>query len=191
MTNRVIPWALLLGVVAACARITVSQETAPGTDFAVLKTYAWHEAQTRQSIDPRLDPARLDAQIRVEIESALGENGFEKASSPASADFLVAYRTSVKTRSSPTAVNEPAGYSTGWNAHREDQGYRSVDSGGVYFEEWEQGRLIVDLFTPDGEQLFWRGTAKTEIHFDNPPAERARRLRRAVRRLIGQIRQSE
>lgn len=182
--KRIVGACIAVLLVAGCARIKVSQEIAPDADLRALETFAWDEDRVQAS--RRL--ALSDADVRSEIERALVEIGYEKAAAGAKPDFLVAYRTSVKTKTSASAVNEPAGYSSGWGAHREDAGYRAVDSGGTYFEEWEQGRLVVDLLTPDGGRLLWRGTAKTQIHFENRDRERERRLRQAVTSLIGQIR---
>jgi hypothetical protein len=170
-----------------CARIVVSQQSVPGVDVSGIRSYAWHEPAIRIPGDPRLDGANLDPQIRSALEKALAENGLNKAAAGQAPQALLGYTVSIRRKSVSTPVNETAGYNTGWTANRADEGYRSIDSGGTYLEEWEQGRLIVELLGPANGDLLWRGTAKTEINFDNPPSERARRLRTAAKRLIGQI----
>ena len=99
----------------------------------------------------------------------------------------VAYRAFIKVKTDVSAVNDPSGFATGWSAYQDDQGYRAVDSGGTYATEWEQGRLDVDLLDPAGTKLLWRGTARIELDFTNPPNERQRRLHLAVTRVVEQL----
>lgn len=177
--------ASVLGI--GCAEVKVSSQLAPGANLSQVTTYAWHAVAGRLPSDPRIDRATLDRDIRSEIESALAERGFRPASPGSTPDVQVAYRAFIKVKTDVSAVNEPSGFSTGWSAYQDDEGYRAVDSGGTYVTEWEQGRLDVDLIDAGGSKLLWRGTARTELDFTNPPKERQRRLHLAVTRIVEQL----
>ena len=185
--SAVWPLFILLTLSFGCTRIKVSSEFAPGVDLSRATTYAWHDTPGRLPADPRIDRDVLDREIRLEIDRALAERGFRPSSVGAPPDVLVAYRAFIKVKTDVGAVNEPIGFATGWSAHHEDEGYRTADSGGTYVTEWEQGRLDVDLIDPSGDELLWRGTARTELDFTNPPKERQRRLRLAVTRVVEQL----
>ena len=170
-----------------CTEINVTAQALPGADLSHAATYAWRDTPGRLPPDPRIDREELDREIRAEIERSLGERGFRPASAGSKPDVRVAYRAFIKVKTDVGSVNEPSGFATGWNAYQDDQGYRTADSGGTYVSEWEQGRLDVDLLDANGAELLWRGTAKTELDFDNPPKERQRRLRLAVTRIVEQL----
>jgi len=170
-----------------CSEIEVSSQTTSGADLSRIKTYAWRDVAGRLPSDPRIDRATLDRDIRSEIERSLAERGFELASAGTEPDVRVAYRAFIKVKTDVSSVNEPTGFSTGWSAYPDDEGYRAVDSGGTYTTEWEQGRLDIDLLDSSGAELIWRGSARTELDFTNPPKERQRRLRLAVTRIVEQL----
>jgi hypothetical protein len=171
---------------AGCASIKVTAETAPGVDLADHQTYAWHSPAGRVPADPRIDRDAFDRDIRAQVDASLAARGFQPAASGTPPDVLVAYRAFLKVKTDVGAVNDPAGFASGWGAYPADQGYRA-DSGGMYVTEWEQGRLDIDLLDPSGQRMLWRGSAKTELDFSNPPKERQRRLQRAVSRIIEQL----
>ena len=183
---RQIAFAIAAVSIAGCASIKVSSETAPGVDLSNRVTYVWHSPAGRLPTDPRIDRDAFDRDIRAQVDESLAARGFRPAAAGAPADLMVAYRAFVKVKTDVGAVNDPAGFATGWGAYPADQGYRA-DSGGTYATEWEQGRLDIDLLDADGARLLWRGSAKTELDFSNPPKERQRRLRRAVARVIEQL----
>ena len=176
-----------MATMLGCTEIQVSSQATPGADVSHATTYAWRDTPGRLPPDPRIDRETLDREIRSEIERSLGERGFKPVTAGSKPDVRVAYRAFIKVKTDVGAVNEPTGFATGWNAYQDDQGYRAADSGGTYVSEWEQGRLDVDLLDANGSQLLWRGTAKTELDFDNPPKERQRRLRLAVTRIVEQL----
>jgi hypothetical protein len=181
-----IAFALAVLSITGCASINVSSETAPGVDLSNRVTYVWHSPAGRLPVDPRLDREAFDRDIRAQVDESLAALGFRPAASGAPADLVVAYRAFVKLKTDVSAVNDPIGFATGWGANREDQGLRP-DSGGTFATDWEQGRLDIELLDVDGTRLLWRGSAKTELDFSNPPKERQRRLRSAVARIIEQL----
>jgi len=172
---------------AGCTSIKVTAETAPGVDLSRHATYAWHSPAGRLPADPRIDRDAFDRDIRAQVDESLAARGFQPAPPGTPADVLVAYRAFLKVKTDVGAVNDPVGFATGWGAYPADQGYRAADSGGTYVTEWEQGRLDIDLLDPSGKRMLWRGSAKPELDFSNPPKERLRRLRRAVSRIIEQL----
>jgi hypothetical protein len=181
-----IVFALAAVAITGCASIKVSSETAPGVDLSNRVTYVWHSPAGRLPTDPRIDREAFDRDIRTQADESLAALGFRPAAAGAPADLVVAYRAFVKLKTDVGAVNDPVGFSTGWGAYPADQG-RRADSGGTFVTEWEQGRLDIDLLDADGTRLLWRGSAKTELDFSNPPNERQRRLRLAVARVIEQL----
>ncbi len=178
-----LPMVLSIG---ACTTIKVSSDIAPGVDLAGRATYSWHTTPGRLPADPRIDRGAFDRDIRAQVDESLKARGFRPASGGAPPDVVVAYRAFLKVKTDVSAVNDPVGFATGWGAYQGDEGYRA-DSGGTYVTEWEQGRLDIDLFDPPGNRLLWRGTAKTELDFDNPPKERTRRLKLAVAKILEQL----
>ncbi len=62
---RLLPFLLL----AACSSVQVSTDYDPGTDFSVLKSYAWLPRKASTGGDPRLDSTLLNERIRGAVEA--------------------------------------------------------------------------------------------------------------------------
>ena len=167
--------ALLALLLTACSSVQVSTDYDPGTDFAVLKAYAWLPRKAGASGDPRMDSTLLNERIRNAVEAQLAERGFEKVAS-ARADFLVAYHTAVQRKIDVDSVYRGYGYGAGawgWGA-----GHETV----VY--EYDQGTLLLDFLDPKAHRLLWRGSASAVVSEHSTPEQRTALIHEAVAKLL-------
>jgi hypothetical protein len=167
--------AVLALLLAACSSVEVSTDYDPGTNFAVLKTYAWLPRKAGATGDPRTDSTLLNERIRNAVDAQLAERGYEKVAS-AGADFLVAYHTAVQRKIDVDSVYRGYGYGAGnwgWGA-----GHETV----VY--EYDQGTLLLDFLDPKAKRLLWRGSAKAVVSEHSTPEKRTALVNQAVAKLL-------
>jgi len=167
--------AVLALLLAACSSVQVSTDYDPGTDFTVLKTYAWLARKAGATGDPRTDSTLLNERIRNAVEAQLAERGFEKVAS-ARADFLVAYHTGVQRKIDVDTVYRGYGYGAGnwgWGAGHDTMVY-----------EYDQGTLLLDFLDPKAHRLLWRGSASAVVSEHSKPEERTALINEAVAKLL-------
>lgn len=135
------------------------------------RTWAWLDGQG--SYDD-LD----DVRIREAISRNLTGRGFTLASSPESADFLVAHQLAIEQE----LVVHDTPYYAGW--------YGSVRPWyePAYVDQVQFGVLVVDLVDRASNELLWRGVAESPAlsRIDGPERRRAR-LHEAVDEMFAEF----
>ena len=122
-------WKILPAVLLAsgCSAIQIETRSIPGLASAQLETYAW---------DPTLVPVdEVDGQVRAIVEERMWELGV-LPTSVESADFLVSYSATIRTRRSMT--------------HHEDDPFVDV-------EEFEVGTLGLQFRDRESGGFLWGG----------------------------------
>ncbi len=159
---------VLLVLAAGCAGTRPAPRYAwdPKADFAPLKSYAWSDGPGFRMPhgDSIIDGRFIDQHVRGSVDRALGARGFQRAD-PASADFLVAYRTG------DVGVSDEDHIVGGdwW-------------SGYAVATEYEKSRSIRIDIRSKANVLLWRGQI-TRLEGENPDAV-ARELDREVGDLL-------
>jgi hypothetical protein len=169
---RIAVAALLL---AACSSVQVSTDYDPGTDFSVLKTYAWLPRKASTGGDPRLDSTLLNERIRGAVEAQLAERGYKKTAS-GRADFLVAYHTAVERKMDVDTIYRGYGYGPdtwGWGGGHETMVY-----------QYDQGTLLLDFLDRKAHRLLWRGSASAVVSESSTPEKRTALINEAVAKLL-------
>jgi hypothetical protein len=163
-------WILALPFAAACSGISVSHDYDPQTDFAPLKTYAWHPTPAGT---PTVDSLTFQRIVRA-VDDGLAMKGFQKTDGP-NPDFKVHAMASIQQRIQTQPVTMGVGY--GWR-----HGYVAAES--LEVSTYDEGTLIIDVFSPATKNLIWRGTARAAVDPDRTPEEREGRIREAAFKIL-------
>ena len=152
---------------AGCSGLSTSFDYDVEVDFAALSTYAWAYD------DAAGNGSKLDfRRARTAIDERLQAAGYRLQD--AAPDFAVAIGFATKDR---VRVRD---YGTGYRyRYGGYYGTRIVD-----IDEYELGTLVIDVLSPDGERLLWRGAATRTVDPDSTPEERTARIREAVKALL-------
>lgn len=164
--------ALLTGAavlaVVGCSTISANYDYDPNADFTSLRTFNWfpfpENAREHELILKR---------VKTEVNAQLGSRGLNKSDNP---DFLIAVHGGKQAKVDIVDW----GYSYGrYRGYGPRMGTQRID---VY--EYEEGSLILDFVDTGTKELVWRGSA-TGVLLPNPsPAERGKRIREAVTKIL-------
>ncbi len=88
---------IVLPLLAGCSSaVSVDSEWMQDVDFDVYKSYTWIPKEDGPATEQQL-PQHLDLRLRRVVDEILiDEKGFDKARSPAEADFLLVYYMNTK-----------------------------------------------------------------------------------------------
>ncbi len=176
MRTRTLTQALLgltlLGL-AACSSTTVDVRVTPGLDMAAYQVYSWLPLAREGTGDPRFDDELVHSQIVSAVESELGTRGYV-VSQGAEPDFLVAYHLAVEHRIHTSTMYEDHGYRPGWSW---EQPMSQITS-------YDEGTLILDLLEARTRKIVWRASLQARVDSDASPEKRARRIVKAVAKLM-------
>jgi hypothetical protein len=144
----------------------------PAATFEGVRSFAWIPEDRVAVGDPRIDDAALERAVREAVDRELVEKGYtpETAETP---DFWVAYHASLTKR---------------LDARSLDATYRVVPTriftGQPEPVEYDAGTLVLDVITPDGATLIWRGRVQTRVETTDTFEVRRARLDRAVEGML-------
>ena len=126
-------------------------------DFLSFKTYKWVSLQSVAPIDKL-----TDEQIKAALDAGLARKGLTKVNSDGTADLLIGYQTSElideKFARFPTSDSSPWTITT--------------------------GDLAIDMYTPAGHNLVWRGVASKTLDPKAKPEKRQKNLDKAIAKLM-------
>ena len=178
----VIAGLILLSLTTGCSStLAVDSEWNREVDFEALKSYAWISQDKGPSREQQL-PSHLDLRLRRVVDEILSdEKGFEKAPSPARADFLLAYyidtRKGLKVNYSAYA-GYYGGYGYGyWPGYYGPRGMGFATAGAMpTVREYTTGTLVLDIVDPETKTLIWTGVIQGEAKYRNPSGERVTKV---------------
>jgi len=167
------------------ARVKVRTEFDPKADFTKLKTYSWPAdgpGQVKMILSKDDDPEalrkRFEPTLIAAVEASLAAKGMVKAAAGQAPDFLVAYFALVSVSTESQTVGQFLPSPVAW-------GVPPVLATTSALKIFEQGSLVVDIWTPD-KQPMWRGVAQAEMHREKPQAEREKRVREVITDILKQ-----
>lgn len=176
--SRYLMIVLIAMIVAGCSTLSVQTDFDPTANFSSLKTYDWQPAPPPTG-DARIDSNTLLAErIRAAVDQTLQAKGYTKASN-GKPDFLVGYFVNVQTKTSVSTINSYYGYAPGWG-----YGYGGVAVPSTQVYQYDQGTLVLDISSPEGKKLMWRGAATDVVDSSQSADVRQYQLKQAVTQLL-------
>ena len=148
--GKVAPWLLLAAL--ACARVQVTTEAEPGTDFAAYRSYTIAPHQEEN--------ADVGERLERELEQLLAAKGYRPAP-PGSADLLVSFAASGESRTRRTLAGDP------------DANY--------YVEQsYVAGTVAIDVYDARSGERIWHGVGEKDVLRQKDAPEAAAEVARAV-----------
>lgn len=180
----------LMVLMAACTRMAAdtSYTYNPSTDFRQLRTFGWFKAEVPKPIAGSAGSQfnlLLDQRIKEAVASELVKTGMRpEAETP---DFLVAYDIAVDTSQMVSdSYTFPSGFGYSysyWYGYR----YRYTTAGLPNYrpiQSLPSGTVVVDIISPDSNQLLWRGYSQTSL---NPTSLDEERINLIVADIMAQF----
>ncbi len=174
----VLSLAVSAGGLAWAARINVRVEYDKTFDFAGKHTYAWHptgvgNVMVLQNFDkPEEIRAALEPAIVQAVDAALARRGFLRAAAGAP-DFHVFYYLLIGQKTSAQYLGQFLPAVREWDVP-------TFPGSTTSLRIVEQGTLVLDLASVQGEATVWRAIAEAEILRANTQAQRVKRINDAV-----------
>jgi hypothetical protein len=172
----------MVTAMAACSGVRVGQDYDPSTEFSGLKTYDWHpDLEAPGEGGPAGSPF-VDSRIRSAIVRNLADKGYRKAAD-GNVDFLVYYQYGIRRRIASDRVRTGVGFGSGGWGH---WGGIGISTGGGV-QEYDEGRLIIDVLGFHGDALLWRGTGTRPVSEQAGPDTSKREIDEMVDKILAQF----
>ncbi len=167
---------LVLTIATAAFAQDVNYNFDKDTDFSKIRTYKWVDIKGAQQVD-----AITDKQIKAAVDAQLTQKGLTKVEDD-NADVYVGYQTAVGQDKQFTSYSSGWGYGPGWYRggwYGPSGGMTTGTTSTIY-----TGQLVLDMYSPSGHDLIWRGIAKKTIDPDAKPEKREKNLNKAIAKLL-------
>lgn len=176
--------AVALAGVSAMAKVKIEVKHDKSVDFKPLKTWDWQPESKNPVRATAAEVGDLEAARRMveppivtAVERELAKKGYRRDTS-GNADFLVAWHVAIGAGLNESLMGQYYGDLTGW-------GPPTIGGGPTtYLRIYEQGALVLDIVMPKVKSVVWWGSATAELKRENTPAERAKRIDDAVKKLL-------
>ncbi len=175
---RVMVLMLALCYLGGCSSTPVTTDYDPDFQFSSVRTYAWMsvDAPVSQAAVPRRADVNdlMRDRIRAALDAQMRAKGIQKVDGPKPADVLLTFHMGIEERVEVYDFHDHFGYYPCFS-RRCSPGY-GYYPGGIHHDHWEteyqQGRLIVDIVSPETKKLLWRGVSERRIPWLETPEER-------------------
>ncbi len=141
------PMLVLLFLAGCAAPVQYEYNNAP---YGQWHDFAWVAPPPGPIRNPVVDSGILTTRVEQAVTATLTAQGYRQVASPAQADFVVTYHTSLQKRQVP---NPSVGFSYGWWGYP----FSSVVVSQPGQREVQQADLIIDVADAKTKQLVWRG----------------------------------
>ena len=171
LTMRITFLPAFLFVVACAYGQDIHYNYAPGTNFAVYKTYLWVDVPGGEAPDQLIDQA-----IKRAVDEQLAQKGLRKVEK--NADLYVGYQAAIKEEKSVNLWASGGG--PGW------PGWGGWGPGSVQGQTSTipVGTLMVNLYDSARKQLIWRGDASKTLDLKRDPDKNYTNLQKAMAKLF-------
>lgn len=136
-----------------------------GTDFSKFKTYTYAKGT------PVEDPL-MDQRVVAAIEAELEKEGIKKVDSDP--DMYVTYHASAKENKQYMTDSFGYGYGARWGGGMGTSTTRAYT--------YEKGTIVIDLWSADGKQMLFRGSATDTI--SDKPEKNIKKINNAVEKIF-------
>lgn len=174
-------------LVSTCALLALTIATAAlaqdvrynfdkNTDFSQLRTYKWVDIKGAQQVN-----SLTDKEIKTAVDSELAQKGLTKVED-GNADILVGYQAAVDQNKQFTSYSSGWGYGPGWYGggwYGPAGGMTTGTTLTIY-----TGQLALDMYSPQGHDLIWRGIVSKSIDPKAKPEKQEKNLNKAVAKLL-------
>lgn len=157
----------LLGLLQGCVGIPVATDYAVGSDFSVIKTYAWLEPKQKIILDPYVDNDLMNKRLHDSIDRVMKTKGY-KLSAKEQADVFISYHLSSYEKLKSTHYHSHFGYYPCYGCFSGAVGFDT----GSDITQYREGSFIIDLVDPKSRQLLWRGVAERRLPKSGTPEKR-------------------
>ncbi|MBB3046517.1 hypothetical protein FHR99_000753 [Litorivivens lipolytica] len=163
-------------VLTACAGAPVATDYDTDFPFASVKRYAWLDSGSAEEPDPaaRRNDLMRD-RLRKAIDDQMAARGYRKVEPSASPDLLVTFHMGITERVETYDFHDHFGYYPCFNRYCDSNGH-AYYPGGINHDHWQteyhEGRLLIDMISPDTRKLVWRGISERRIPQLETPEER-------------------
>jgi hypothetical protein len=168
--------ALLLAGASAAFAQDVRYNFDKQANFSSFKTYKWVAIKGAQAPN-----SLVDGQIKAAIDSELATKGLERTESDA-ADLYIGYQVAVNQEKEYTTFNTGYGYGPGWYGGGWYGAGGGITTGTT--STINIGQLAVDIYSPTGKALVWRGAASKTLDTKAKPEKQQKNLAKAVKKLF-------
>ena len=146
--------------ISGCSSLSLSTDYDKTVDFSTFKTYRWHADNKHNEASIKFLNPIMDQRIRSTIDQQLQSQGYTKVNTD-TVDFLINYSVVIQERADIRTYNNYNGMYPGY-AYRAGYGYYGgvgYGSSETQVTHYNQGTLIIDIISPETDQLMWRGAA--------------------------------
>jgi hypothetical protein len=164
----------------ACAKVQVSQDYDSNYPFAAATTFNWNEALQQQNDDRYQIDELLATRFETAIEGNFLQKGFRQSPQP---DFLVSYIYEVTSRIQVDDLHSRFGFGYGRYGRYGGVGF---DTGSI-IQQYDQGKLVINIHSTVTEKLLWKGTGTREVFTHSNPEQLTRRVNEMVSAVLAQF----
>jgi hypothetical protein len=180
--SRLLLVASLVGALGGCSEFRIKTQYDQDADFASMQSYAWSSSTVGGTGTLGAYRELLDARVHATVDAELAHKGY-RLTSDEEADFLVAYRSTTKHKLESADLDGQRGYGAGLG-RADDFGAAFGGGSGSIVEEYEEGKLIISVLSPDTGRPLWTGAAKAALDPDASAEARRERIGRATARIM-------
>lgn len=173
----------LLPLFMACATVQVSQDLDRNYPFATATTFNWNEELQQQNDDRFHIDELLTTRFKRAIEEVFTRQGFRRSPQP---DFLVSYIYEVSSRIQVDDLHTHFGYGYGGYGRYGRYGTVGFDTGNI-IQQYDQGKLVINIHSTKTGQLVWKGTGTREVFTHSSPEQITRRVNEMVSAILAQL----
>lgn len=149
---------LMLVLAGGCAApVRYEYNSAP---YASWHSFAWKAPRIGTVRSPVLDSGILSARIEQAVRQTLTAAGYRAVQTPAQADFVVTYHTTLETR-------DEGGPSFGFAYGTLGPGFNTVFIDQAGNRQIREGSLILDVIDAHSDTLVWRGWITSMLQQSN------------------------
>jgi hypothetical protein len=186
--KRIHPALTLLLVASATAislaAVDVRVDKDPNFDFTKLKTFGWNakpgevKIMVTQDSNKRAEPAqrKYEPVLMQTVNEQLVKRGYAKAEG-AAPDFEMIYYVLVTTGSASQHMGQFMPSYAQW-------GIPLWSPNTTALAIYPTGAIVLDVITPAGGKMVWRGIAEAKVEMENTEAERAKRVVEIMTKLV-------
>lgn len=171
---------LVIGVLAACSGIEVSQDYDQGYNFSALNTFAWKQNDDNEY--GLIDNDLVDKRIRTAIVNTFSAKQYTLVDT-GTPDFYISYHMTVEQKISTSSVSSGVSIGRGSRGHFGSVGI----STGSQVRAYDQGTLLIDVTEPDSSKLVWRGVGTQEVSEHSDPEKSTKQINETVEKILAQF----
>lgn len=171
---RVLAVILAIALLAGCSGAPVATDYDPEFDFSTVRSYAWLEPARQREASSESVNDLMSGRIRSALADQMRAQGIREAASGDEADILLTFHMRVEDKIEVHNFHDHFGYYPCFSRHCH-QGH-AFYPGGIHHDHWvaeyQSGRLVIDMVSPQTRRLLWRGVSERRIPWLETPEER-------------------